>query len=103
MQTSEAAGGGLATYLVVYVCILILAALQIVVAYQNIDGRQMLLVMLALAVVQAGLAIAYFMHMKTERRNLALFLLPATVFVLVMMNMIWSDSFRLLNMRPFAH
>ncbi len=42
-------------------------------------------------------------HMKSEKRNLALFLLPATVFVLAMMNMIWSDSFRLLTMRPFAH
>ena len=103
MQTSETAGGGIATYLVVYVCILVIAALQIVVAYRSMDGRQTLLVMLTLAVVQAGLAITYFMHMKTERRNLALFLLPATVFVLVMMNMIWSDSFRLLNMRPFAH
>ena len=56
-----------------------------------------------LALVQAGLAITYFMHMKMERRSLALFLLPATVFVLAMMNMIWSDSFRLLHMRPFAH
>ena len=103
MQTSEGSSGGLATYIVVYLCILAISVLQIVIAYQNIDGRQIFLRMLALAVVQGGLAITYFMHMKTERRNLALFLLPATVFVLVMMNMFWSDSFRLLNMRPFAH
>ena len=103
MHTSEGSSGGLATYIVVYLCILAISALQIVIAYQNIDGRQILLRMLLLAVVQAGLAITYFMYMKSERRNLALFLLPATVFVLVMMNMFWSDSFRLLNMRPFAH
>jgi len=103
MHTSERSSGGLATYIVVYLCILAISALQIVIAYQNIDGRQILLRMLLLAVVQAGLAITYFMHMKSERRNLALFLLPATVFVLVMMNMFWSESFRLLNMRPFAH
>jgi hypothetical protein len=30
-------------------------------------------------------------------------LIPAVIFVLLMMNMIWSDSFRLLHMRPFAH
>ena len=103
MQNSEAASGGLATYLVVYVCILVISAVQIVIAYQNIDDWQRFLRMLPLALVQAGLAITYFMHMKMERRSLALFLLPATVFVLVMMNMIWSDSFRLLHMRPFAH
>ncbi len=103
METSEGPSGSITTYIVVYVCILAIAALQIAIAYENIDGSQMFLRMLALAIVQAGLAITFFMHMKSERRNLALFLLPATVFVLAMMNMIWSDSFRLLNMRPFSH
>ncbi len=35
--------------------------------------------------------------------SLFLSLIPATIFVLLMMNMIWSDSIRLLHMRPFAH
>ena len=103
METSEGPSGSLTTYFVVYVCILIISALQILIAYQHIDGSQMFLRMLLLAILQAGLAISFFMHMKSEKRNLALFLLPATVFVLAMMNMIWSDSFRLLTMRPFAH
>jgi cytochrome c oxidase subunit 4 len=103
METSARSNGGLTTYLVVYVSILVISAVQIAIAYQNIDGRKMLGVMLLLAVVQAGLAITFFMHMKSEKRALAIFLLPATVFVLLMMNAIWSDSFRLLNMRPFAH
>jgi cytochrome c oxidase subunit IV len=103
MDTSEGPSGGLTTYIVVYVCILALSGLQILIAYENIDGSQMFLRMLLVAILQAGLAVTFFMHMKSEKRNLALFLLPATVFVLAMMNMIWSDSFRLLNMRPFAH
>jgi heme/copper-type cytochrome/quinol oxidase subunit 4 len=56
--------------------------------------------MLGVAVIQAGFGIMYFMHLRDERRNLLLALIPATVFVLLMMNMIWSDSFRLLHMRP---
>ena len=103
METSEGPSGSLTTYFAVYVCILIISGLQILIAYQHIDGSQMFLRMLLLAILQAGLAITFFMHMKSEKRNLALFLLPATVFVLAMMNMIWSDSFRLLTMRPFAH
>ena len=103
MKNSEGPSGGLATYIVVYICILVITAQQIVIAYQRIDGSQMFLRMLLLAILQAGLAITFFMHMKSEKRTLALFLLPATVFVLAMTNMIWSDSLRLLTMRPFAH
>ena len=103
METSEGPSGSIATYLAVYIVILAISALQILIAYSNAEGSRIFLRMLALAIVQAGLAIAFFMHMKSEKRNLALFLLPATLFVLAMMNMIWSDSFRLLNMRPFAH
>jgi cytochrome c oxidase subunit IV len=103
METFEGPSGSVTTYLVVYVAILAISGLQILVAYSSIETASMLFRMLALAIVQAGLAITFFMHMKSEKRNLALFLLPATVFVLAMMNMIWSDSFRLLTMRPFAH
>jgi len=103
METSEGPSGGLATDFVVYACILVLAALQILIAYERVDGSQIFLRMLLIAIVQAGLALMFFMHMKSERRNLVLFLLPVTVFVLAMMNMFWADSFRLLTMRPFAH
>jgi caa(3)-type oxidase subunit IV len=103
MNASEKPGSGMTTYFVVYFVILGLSALQVLIAYQHVDGGQIFLRMLLIAIVQAGLAVTFFMHMRSEKRNLALFLLPATVFVLAMMNMIWSDSFRLLNMRPFAH
>jgi cytochrome c oxidase subunit 4 len=93
----------LTTYLAVYVVILAISGMQILIAYQHIDSYRIFIRMLLLAIIQAGLAITFFMHMRSEKRTLALFLLPATLFVLAMMNMIWSDSFRLLNMRPFAH
>jgi heme/copper-type cytochrome/quinol oxidase subunit 4 len=51
----------------VYALILGIALLQIVIAYQNIDGSQRFLRMLLLAVVQASLAITFFMHMKSEK------------------------------------
>jgi cytochrome c oxidase subunit IV len=58
--------------------------------------------MLAVALIQAGLAVMFFMHLHAEQRNLTLALIPGTIFVVLMMNMIWSDSFRLLHMSPFA-
>lgn len=100
METAEGPSGGIVTYVVVYVAILALSAAQIAICYEHIDGSQMFLSMFSVAIVQAGLAIMFFMHMKSEKRTLALFLLPATAFVLGMMNVIWSDSFRLLTMHP---
>lgn|SRR5215831_4552766 len=101
MNTAETANGSLKTDVIVYVCILVLSGVQIVLAYHT-RGSQLLVRMLAVAVIQAGLGVMYFMHLLDERRSLRLALIPAAVFVLLMMNMIWSDSFRLLHMRPFV-
>jgi caa(3)-type oxidase subunit IV len=85
---------------IVYFAILALFGLQVALAYQNAHPAQLLARMLAVALIQAGLAVMYFMHLRSEQRNLRLALIPATIFVMLMMNMIWSDSFRLLHMRP---
>ncbi len=82
---------------VVYIVILAIAVYQVLFAMMA--GPQPVL-MLAVAALQAALAGMYFMHMKEERHSLFLALIPYTVFVLFMMNMIWSDSGRLLRMRP---
>jgi caa(3)-type oxidase subunit IV len=86
--------------IIVYVCILALAGVQIVLAYQHAEGAQLLVRMLAVALIQAALAVMFFMHLRSEQRNLKLALIPGTIFVVLMMNMIWSDSFRLLHMSP---
>ena len=90
----------LKTDVIVYLCILALSGVQVALAYQNAPGAQLLVRMLAVALIQAGLGVTYFMHLRDEQRNLRLALIPATIFVMLMMNMIWSDSFRLLHMRP---
>jgi caa(3)-type oxidase subunit IV len=102
MSASEKVGGGgaLKTDIVVYFCILTLAGAQIVLAYQHAQGGQLLVRLLVVAVIQAALGVMYFMHLRDEQRNLRLALIPVTVFVILMMNMIWSDSFRLEHMHP---
>lgn len=99
MSTQEKQESGLASYFIVYALIMVLAVVQVVFAYQT--GPQLTL-MLMLAMIQATLAVLFFMHLRRERTTLILALIPATLFVLFMMNMIWSDSFRLLTMRPFS-
>jgi cytochrome c oxidase subunit IV len=45
--------------------------------------------------------VMFFMHLRHEKSTLRLALIPGTLFVLVMMNMVWADSYRLIHMKPF--
>jgi cytochrome c oxidase subunit IV len=101
MNTAEKQSSGFATYLVIYVAILAIAGLQVALAY-TASGLQQFVAMMVFAVIQAALAITFFMHMRTERRKLYLTLIPVTIFVLLMMNMIWTDSFRISHGAPFT-
>jgi cytochrome c oxidase subunit IV len=59
----------------------------------------LLAALLSLAVIEAGLGVMYFMHLKYERRALFWSLIPTLVFVLVMLNHLWPDAHRLLRMQ----
>src|SRR5579885_1430945 len=101
MTVAEAhKGGGVGKYLIIYVCILAIAGVQFVVAYQNIDTSQMLLRMLSLAIVEAGLAIMFFMHLWTEKRIFLLAVAIITLFVLASLQFSWPDSSRMLTGVP---
>ena len=103
MAASGTSGNVIAKYLPVYFVLLGIAGLEVFLAYRNFSTVSLLAILLALAICGGALAVMYFMHLAQERRSLFLTLIPAVIFVLIMMNMIWSDSFRLLHMRPFAH
>jgi caa(3)-type oxidase subunit IV len=103
MAVSGKSGNVIAKYLPVYFVLLAIAGLEVFLAYRHYSVGVLLPVLLALAVCGAALAVMYFMHLLEERRSLFLTLIPAAIFVLIMMNMLWSDSLRLLHMRPFAH
>ena len=89
-------------YIAVYVCILIIAGLQFLVAYSNLDGGQMFTRMMLLACVEAVLAVLFFMHLWVDSRGLLWFVAVFTVFVLFAMQYGWTDSFRGLNGVPWA-
>jgi heme/copper-type cytochrome/quinol oxidase subunit 4 len=88
---------GTGKYLVVYLCILALAGLQFVIAYQNITASQMFRRMFSVALVEAGVAVLFFMHLWAEKRGFLLFVVIFTVFVLLSMQFGWTDSFRLIH------
>jgi caa(3)-type oxidase subunit IV len=92
---AEHKSGGMNQDLVVYVCILVLAAIQFVIAYQDIDGTRMFVRMLIVAIVEAGLALMFFMHLWSEKPSFKWAAVVVTVFVLLAMQYGWTDSFRI--------
>jgi caa(3)-type oxidase subunit IV len=92
---------GMGKDLIVYLCILALAALQFVIAYQSISASQMFVRMMIVAIVEASLALLFFMHLK-DNRGLKWFVLIFTVAVILGMQYGWTDSFRLIDGVPWA-
>ena len=90
---------GMGSIYFVYAAILMIAVVQVMVAMAWGPSWWRMLV---LAAMQAYLAVMFFMHLRDEKPSLRLALIAGTFFVLVMMNMIWADSFRLMVMKPFA-
>jgi heme/copper-type cytochrome/quinol oxidase subunit 4 len=87
--------------LIVYVCLLALAGIQFVIAYQDISASQMFVRMLIVAIIEAALALLFFMHLW-DNRGLKWFVLIFTVAVVLGMQYGWTDSFRLADGVPWA-
>jgi len=101
-MSTETQSGSMGKDLIVYVFLLVLAAAQFVIAYQDISASQMFVRMLAVAVIEAGLALLFFMHLA-ENRGLRWFVLIFIVAVALGLQYGWTDAFRLSNGVPWAH
>jgi heme/copper-type cytochrome/quinol oxidase subunit 4 len=100
MSAASVSGNVIRKYLPVYFVLIGIFLVELFLAFRIASVGSLVIVLLLLAVCSAGLGLMYFMHLGQERGGLFLTLIPVTVFVLLMMNMWWSDSVRLLHMRP---
>ena len=100
-NAAEQGSSGMGKDLIVYVCILALAGIQFVIAYQDISASQMFVRMLIVAIIEAALALLFFMHLW-DNRGLKWFVLIFTVAVILGMQYGWTDSFRLVDGVPWA-
>jgi heme/copper-type cytochrome/quinol oxidase subunit 4 len=102
MAANEAhASGGIGKDVAIYVCLLALAGVQFLIAYQDISASQMFVRMLSVAIIEGGLALLFFMHLS-ENRGLMWFVVIFTVAVILGMQYGWTDSFRLVDGVPWA-
>jgi caa(3)-type oxidase subunit IV len=85
----------LRVYVTVWICLLGIVAIEVALTRARLPAGSLVLALLALAIIEAAIGVMYFMHLRYERRLLFWCLIPALVFVLVMMNQFWSDAHRL--------
>jgi cytochrome c oxidase subunit 4 len=96
MATMESTPGpGMRLYVAVWLGLLLIVGAEVALTYAGLPTKTLLYALLTLALVEAGLAVMYFMHLKYERRTLFWSLIPALIFVFLMMNQFWSDAHRL--------
>lgn len=85
-------------FLFVWFWLLVLTGGEVFLAYQQLPLKMMLILLMTLSVIKASLIISYFMHLRYERGSLVLTLMPALIFVIGMMFVVFPDSVRLLSM-----
>ena len=101
-MSTTAEQGGIGKYVVVYVCMLALTAIELVIAYRHPSGGSLLVSMLILAFIGALLGILFFMRLASENHAAVVAFAVFTLFVLATINYGWTDSFRLLVGVPFS-
>ena len=87
-------------FLYVWFWLLALTGIETFLTYARLPIKIMLSLLMGLSVIKASLILSYFMHLRYERRSLALTLLPGLIFIIVLLLMFFPDSFRLYTMRP---
>jgi cytochrome c oxidase subunit IV len=85
----------------VWTWLLLLTGVEVFLAYERLPLHLMLVLLMGISLVKAGLIMAYFMHLRFERKSLVLSLIPALVIVVSTLVVFFPDSLRLLNMRPW--
>src|ERR1700722_17095172 len=82
----------------VWVWLLLLTALEIFLAYERVEVHIMITLLVGISLIKSALIVAYFMHLRFEKLGLFLVVVPATVFcICMMMIMFFPDSLRLTN------
>ncbi len=86
-------------YVAVWAGLLLIVGVEVALTYLHLRSGTLLYALLGLALVEAGLGLMYFMHLRYERRTLFWSLIPALIFVFIMMNQFWSDAHRLRSLQ----
>jgi cytochrome c oxidase subunit IV len=82
----------------VWGALLIMTAIEVYLAYQNLQPIRMLTILMGLSLIKAGLIIGYFMHMKFELSRMRWLTMCSLVVCLALMMIFFPDAFRILSL-----
>jgi len=82
----------------VWGALLVMTAIEVYLAYQNLAPKRMLTILMALSFVKATLIIGYFMHMKFEVSRMKWLTMCSLVVCLALMMIFFPDAFRIVSL-----
>ncbi len=85
-------------FLYVWGGLLVLTAIEVILAYQRLQPMRMLSFLMGLSIMKVALIIAYFMHLKFETRRMQILLMASVVACLCLMCGFFPDAFRILSL-----
>jgi len=89
---------GMSSYAGIVIGLMIIVVIEVILTYQHLPVRTLLFSLLCLSCVEAFVGIMYLMHVKYESPLLFWTVFPATIFVLVLLNYVWPDAYRMARM-----
>jgi cytochrome c oxidase subunit IV len=92
---AEAHGGSNRENLLVWGGLLVLTAIEIALGYIHLKPIPMLTILIGLSVIKAAMIVAYFMHMKFEKKTFIFTVVPITIVLLLLFGILFPDGQRL--------
>ena len=98
-ETTHDHGPGNRLFYMVWMVLLALTAVEVWLAYIHLfTTAVMLLILMVLSLIKAGLIMAYFMHLRFEKKSLVLSLIPFACIVIALLFVFFPDGVRALEL-----
>jgi cytochrome c oxidase subunit 4 len=99
-ETGEHFAGSNKLFISVWIWLLLLTGFEVFLGYIHLPVIYMLVILMGASIIKAALIVAYFMHLRFERLNLMLTIVPAVVICICLMLLVFfPDSFRSQELR----
>jgi cytochrome c oxidase subunit 4 len=86
-------------FISVWVWLLALTGFEVFLGYIHLPVIYMLVILMGASIIKAALIVAYFMHLRFERLNLVLTIVPALVICICLFMVFFPDSLRSQELR----
>src|SRR5213593_3527616 len=98
-ETQEHFAGSNKLFISIWGWLLLLTGFEVFLGYIRLPVIYMLVILMGASIVKAALIVAYFMHLRFERLNLILTIVPALVIAICLLLVFFPDSFRSKELR----